>query len=117
MGCAILHSVTNSGLIAGRDKIQARKDRLYSLIKITGISKSLIDQTTSCILQAEEVEKTPGYGVLGRKTACNEKDCRCNAIILDDTLPAYCISKVVVMKSEEIMNQKYMCHLDHFLQR
>ena len=31
---------------------------------------------------------------------------RCNAIILYDTLPAYCISKVVVMKSEEIIYQK-----------
>ena len=39
---------------------------------------------------------------------------RSNAIILYDTLPAYCISKAIVMKSEEIKNQKvYMCLLDH----
>ena len=31
---------------------------------------------------------------------------RCNAIILYDTLPAYCISKVVVMESGEIIHQK-----------
>ena len=31
---------------------------------------------------------------------------RCNAIILYDTLPASCISKVVVMKSDEIIYQK-----------
>ena len=31
---------------------------------------------------------------------------RCNAIILYDTLPAYCISKVVVMESGEIKNEK-----------
>ena len=31
---------------------------------------------------------------------------RSNAVILYDTLPAYCISKVVVMKSEELMYQK-----------
>ena len=31
---------------------------------------------------------------------------RSNAIILHDTLPAYCISKVVVIKSEEIIYQK-----------
>ena len=31
---------------------------------------------------------------------------RSNAIILYDTLPAYCIPKVVVMKSEEIIYQK-----------
>ena len=38
---------------------------------------------------------------------------RCNAIILYDTLPAYCFSKVVVMKSEEIITRRYLCHLDH----
>ena len=31
---------------------------------------------------------------------------RCNAIILYDTLPAYCISKVVVMESGEIIYEK-----------
>ena len=31
---------------------------------------------------------------------------RSNAVILYDTLPAYCISKAIVMKSEEIMYQK-----------
>ena len=31
---------------------------------------------------------------------------RSNAIILYDTLPAHCISKVIVMKSEEIIYQK-----------
>ena len=37
-----------------------------------------------------------------------------NAIILYDTLPADCISKVVVMKSEEIIYQKTT---ENFLQR
>ena len=31
---------------------------------------------------------------------------RSNAVILYDTLPAYCISKAIVMKSEEIVYQK-----------
>ena len=31
---------------------------------------------------------------------------RSNAVILYDTLPAYCISKAIVMKSEEFMYQK-----------
>ena len=38
---------------------------------------------------------------------------RSNAVILYDTLPAYCISKAIVMRSEEIIYQKCMCHLDH----
>ena len=58
------------------------------------------------------MEKAPGYGVFGRQTACSTerifKFCqkRSNAIILHDTLPACCISKVVVMKSEDIIHQK-----------
>ena len=34
---------------------------------------------------------------------------RCNAIILHDTFPAYCISKVVVKKSEDIFYHKGIC--------
>ena len=35
-----------------------------------------------------------------------------NAVILYDTLPAYCISKAIVIKSEEIKTRKCMCRLD-----
>ena len=38
---------------------------------------------------------------------------RCNAIILYDTYPAYCIPKVVRMETGEIICEKVMCHLDH----
>ena len=38
---------------------------------------------------------------------------RSNAVIFYDTLPAHCISKAIVMKSEEIIDQKVLCHLDH----
>ena len=44
--------------------------------------------------------------MLGRYTACSFYQTRSNATILYDTLPAYSISKVVVMKSEESKNQK-----------
>ena len=43
---------------------------------------------------------------LAQRKGLNFYQTRCNAIILYDTLPAYCISKVVVMKSEEIIYQK-----------
>ena len=39
---------------------------------------------------------------------------RSNAIILHETLPAYCISKVVVMESGESYTRKYMRPLDLF---
>ena len=34
-------------------------------------ARARFDQTTSCIVQAEKVEKAPRYGVLGRYTACS----------------------------------------------
>ena len=41
---------------------------------------------------------------------------RSNAIILYDTLPAYCIPKAIVMETGEIRYEKVLRHLD-FLQR
>ena len=43
--------------------------------------------------------------LLIRKNLSSIKN-KSNAIILYDTLPAYCISKVVVMKSGEVKNEK-----------
>ena len=40
---------------------------------------------------------------------------RSNAVILYDTLPAYCISKAIVMKSEEIIYQKVYMSPRRFL--
>ena len=78
--------------------------------KTQGSARAWSDPTTSCIVQAK-VEKAPGYGVLGRYTACSTErievlSTRSNAIILYGTLPAYCTSKAIVMKFEEIIFQK-----------
>ena len=43
---------------------------------------------------------------LTQRKGLNFCQTRSNAIILYDTLPAYCISKAIVMKSEEIIYQK-----------
>ena len=43
---------------------------------------------------------------LGHKKGLKFYQTRSNAIIFYDTLPAYCISKAIVMKSEEILYQK-----------
>ena len=37
---------------------------------------------------------------------------RSNAVILYDTLPAYCIPKAIMMGTGEIKTRKYMRHLD-----
>ena len=68
------------------------------------------DQTTSCIVQAK-MEKAPGYGVLVDFQLAQRKGLKLfqtpsKAIILDDALPPYCISKAIVIKSEEITYQK-----------
>ena len=39
---------------------------------------------------------------------------RSNAVILYDTLPAYCISKAIVVKSEEIICQRVYVSLRRF---
>ena len=58
------------------DKIQAGKDRRYSLqpwipwIKVTEIRKSLI-WPNHVLHFTNKVESAPGYGVLGRYTACS----------------------------------------------
>ena len=58
------------------------------------------------------MEKTPGYGVLGRDVQLAQQkglkfyQTRCNAIIFYDTLPAYCFPKVVVMESGEIIFER-----------
>ena len=43
---------------------------------------------------------------LVQRTGLKFYQTRSNAIILNDTLPAHCISKAILMKSEEIKNQK-----------
>ena len=76
-GCAIiLHSITNLGLTAGGQNC-SRERQMVFFTAVNPLNKDHKDpheldltKTTSCIVQAEEVEKTPGYGVLGRYTAC-----------------------------------------------
>ena len=71
-----LHSITNSGLIAGgQNSSRERQTVFFTAVnpmnnKSQGSARAWFDQTTSCIVQTE-VEKTPGYGVLGRQTACS----------------------------------------------
>ena len=72
-----LHSITNSGLIAG-GQYSSRKRQTVSFTAVNPMNENhkdpqeldLTKPTTSCIVHAK-VEKTPGYGVLDRKTACS----------------------------------------------
>ena len=76
-GCAVnLHYITNSGLIAGGHNSSKGRQTVF-LTAVNPMSKDHRDpqeldltKPRPCIVQAE-VEKTPGYGVLGRYTACS----------------------------------------------
>ena len=73
IGCAIkLHS-TNSGLIPGGQNLSKRQTLFFTAVNPMDKEHKdpyKLDLTTSCIIQAENVEKTPRYGVLGRHKTC-----------------------------------------------
>ena len=58
--------------------------------------------------------KTSEYGVLGRHQPCSEErveilyQTRSNAIILHETLPAYCIPKIVRMETGRVKYEKIL---------
>ena len=117
IGCAVsLHSITNSGLIAGGQNSSRERQTVF-FTAVDPMSKNHKDPQELDLTKPrltsfkQKWKKAPGYGVLGRDTFAQREglmfyQTRSNAIILYDTLPAYCISKVVLMKSEEIIYQK-----------
>ena len=117
LGCAVnSHSIMNSGLIAGGQN----SSKEWQTVFFTAVNpmnkehkdpyKIDLNAPRLAWYKLKKVEKTSRNGILGRYTTCStegtEIQTRCNAIILYDTLPAYCISKVVVIESEEIIYQK-----------
>ena len=114
--CSDLHSITKSGLIAGGQNSSRERQTVF-FTAVNPMHKNHQDpkeldltKPRPCILQAK-VESAPRYGVLVEKQLAQRKglkfyQTRSNAVILYDTLPAYRISKAIVMKSEEIKNQK-----------
>ena len=69
------------------------------------------DQTTSCMVQTENVEKTPRHGVLGRYTACWTERIE----VLSNKIE----SQLIVSRNrlgwnlKKLYTRRYMCHLDH----
>ena len=115
IGCAVnLHSITNSGLIPGGHN--SSKDR--QTVFFTAVNpmnhkdpqeRDLTKPRLALYKQKRKRHQDTVYWVdiqLAQRKGLKFYQTRSNAIILYDTLPAYCISKVVVMKSEEIIYQK-----------
>ena len=116
-GCAIrLQSITNSGLIAGGQNLSKRRMVFITVVK--PMNKEHRDphelNLTKRHLASYKQKKWKRhqdtmYGVdlqLAPRKGLRFYQIRCNAIILDDTLPAHRISKVVVRESGEIMYEK-----------
>ena len=116
-GCAVnLHSITNSGLKAGGQN--SSKDRQTVFFRaVNPMHKNYQDPKEfdltkprlAAYKQKWKVHQDTVYWVekqLAQRNGLKFYQTRCNAVILHDTLPAHCISKAIVMKSEEIIYQK-----------
>ena len=116
--CAInLHSIKNSGLIAGGQHSSRERQTVF-FTDVNSMDKDHKDPyklyLTKPRLASYKQKKWKRhqdavYWVdiqLAQRKGLKFYQTTCNAIILYDTLPAYCISKVVVMESDEIENQK-----------
>ena len=96
----IIHQ--NSGLTAGGQNFSKERQN---------VSSKAVNPITSCIVQSEEVAKTPRHSVSGRKTACSQKriEVLSNKMVcchFPRHAPSSCISKVVVIESGEIICEK-----------
>ena len=117
IGCAVsLHSITNSGLIAGGQNSSRERQTVF-FTAVNPMNKNhkdpqeldLTKPRLALYKQKWKRHQDTVYWVdiqLAQRKGLKFYQTRSNAIILHDTLPAYCISKVVVMKSEEIIYQK-----------
>ena len=121
IGCAVnLHSITNSGLITeGQNSSRHKQTVFFTATNPTHknhqdpVELDLTKPRLASCKQQSKVHQDTVYWVdfqLAQRKGLKFYQTRSNAVILYDTLPAYCISKAIVMKSKEIKNQK-VCHL------
>ena len=127
VGCAInLHSIINSGLIPGGQNLSNRQTVFF--LPVNPMDKNHKDpdkidleapRHAQYMHKAWKKHQTV-YWVdinLAQKKGLKFYQTRSNAIILYETLPAYCVPKVVRMETgEKLFSRKYMRHLGH-LQR
>ena len=117
VGCAInLHSIINSGLIPGGQKLSSRQtvffllvDPMYKEHKDPDTIDLEAPRLAQSIHNAWEKHVNTVYWVdinLALKKGLKFYQTRSNAIILHETLPAYCIPKVVRMEIGEVIYEK-----------
>ena len=116
-GCAInFHSFINSGLIPGGQNLSKRQTVFYLLVN--PMDKEHKDPETidleaprlaQCMHTAWKKHQNTVYRVdiiLAHKKGLKFYQKRSNAIILYNTLPAYCIPKAIKMETGEIIYEK-----------
>ena len=117
VGCAInLHSIINSGLIPGAQNLSKRQTVFFLLVD--PMDKEHKDPDTidleapsfaQYMHKARKKHQNTVYWVdinLALKKGLRFYQTRSNAIILYDTLPAYCIPKVVRMEIGDVIYEK-----------
>ena len=120
VGCAInLHSIINSGLIPGRQILSNRQTVFFP--PVDPVDKEHKDPDTiglgapriaQYMHKARKKHQNTVYWVdinLALKEGLKFYQTRSNAIILHETLPAYCIPTVVRMETVEVKNEKSIC--------
>ena len=128
LGCAInLHSIMNSGLIAGGQNLSKRQTVFFTSVDLMNKEhkdpKNINLEAPRLAWYKQKkwnIHQDTVYWVdikLAQQKGFKFYQTRSNAIILCATLPAYCIPKVIKMETGEIIDKKkYMRHLD-LLQR
>ena len=131
IGCAVSVHSTNSGLIAGGQNSSKERQTVF-FTAVNPMHKNHkdpqeFDLTKPRLASYKKKWKRHQdtmywvYIQLAQRKGLKFYQTRPNAIILYDTLPAFCISKEIVMKSEESIYQKVFCvtstTTENFLQR
>ena len=123
IGCAInLHSITNSGLIQGGQILSKKRQTVFftAMDPMNKEHKDPYDNDLEAPRLAWYKQKKwrrhqdTVYWVdiqLAQQKGFKFYQTRSNAIILYDTLPAYCIPKVLMMKSGELIYEKVFASL------
>ena len=124
--CNQLHSIINSGLIPGGQNLSNRQTVFF--LPVNPMDKEHKDPDTidlgaprlaQYMHEAWKKHQNTVYWVnidLAIKKGLTFYQIRSNAIIIQETLPAYCILKLFGWKLERSVTRKYMRHLD-LLQR
>ena len=124
IGCAVsLHSITNSGLIAGGQNSSRERQTVF-FTAVNPMNKDhkdpyKLDLTKPRLASYEQKwrrHQDTVYWVdtqLAQRKGLKFYQTRCNAIILHDTLPAYCISNFLWWNLETSFSRTFLCHLYH----